>query len=74
MSPGQYQAVLGGLRFYSSEDSLAALTGDPPALVRNGRDVAELLLSIGLLRQPPRWADLIDTAPGLRALAVRQSP
>ena len=74
MSPGQYQAVLGGLRFYSSEDSLAALTGDPPALVRDGRDVAELLLSIGVLRQPPRWTALIDTAPGLRALAARQSP
>lgn len=67
LSPAQYQAVLRGLRFYSPTESLALLTGEPPGVALQGRDVARLLVELGLLRQPPNWAALIDTAPAARA-------
>jgi ABC-type nitrate/sulfonate/bicarbonate transport system substrate-binding protein len=68
LSPAQYQAVLRGLRFYSPAESLALLTGgDPPRVARQGQEVARLLVELGLLRQPPNWAALIDTVPAARA-------
>lgn len=67
LSPAQYQAVLRGLRFYSPAESLALLTGGPPGVARQGQDVARLLVELGLLRQAPNWAALIDTAPAARA-------
>lgn len=67
LSPAQYQAVLRGLRFYSPAESLALLTGDPPGVALQGQEVARLLVELGLSRQPPNWAALIDTAPAARA-------
>lgn len=67
LSSAEYQSVLRGLRFYSPAESLALLTGDPPPLARQGQDVARLLVELGLLRKPPNWAALIDTAPSARA-------
>lgn len=74
LSPAQYQAVLSGLRFYSPAESLALLTGDPPGVARQGQDVARLLVELGLLRQPPNWAALIDTAPAVRARTTGPLP
>jgi NitT/TauT family transport system substrate-binding protein len=74
LSPAQYQAVLSGLRFHSPAESLALLTGDPPGVARQGQDVARLLVELGLLRQPPNWAALIDTAPAVRARTTGPLP
>ena len=67
LSPEQYLAVQRGLRFYTPAESLELLQGDPPALARQGESVAWLLQEMNLLRAPPNWADLIDTAPALRS-------
>ena len=74
LTPAQYQAVQGGLRFYTPADSLAMLTGSPPPLVGQGGEVARLLVELGLLRQSPNWAALIDTAPASRAPGVAPLP
>jgi NitT/TauT family transport system substrate-binding protein len=74
LTPAQYQAVMGGLRFYSPEESLAMLTGHPAPLERQGEGVARLLMELGLLRSPPNWAALIDTAAALRAPASGPLP
>ena len=67
LTPAQYQAVQGGLRFYTPNESLAMLTGSPPPLTLRGGEVARLLVELGLLRTNPNWAALIDTAPAMRA-------
>lgn len=74
LTPAQYQAVQRRLRFYTPQESLAMLTGDPPALARQGEGVASLLVELGVLRKSPQWAALIDTAPALRAPASGPSP
>lgn len=74
LTPAQYQAVQGGLRFYTPADSLAMLTGSPPPLVGQGGEVARLLVELGLLRHTPNWAALIDTAPASRAPDVAPLP
>lgn len=63
LSPSAYEVVLGGLAFYSRNDSAQELTGKPPALVVKGQVVAETLTAIGLIRTTPRWEDLIDGQP-----------
>ena len=67
LSTRDYLDGLKGLRFYSTEESLQLLTGPAPGLVRLGQPVAETLMGLGLLRQPPDWAALIDSAPAERA-------
>lgn len=67
LTPAQYQAVQGGLRFYTPAESLAMLAGSPPPLALQGGEVARLLTELGLLRHPPDWDSLIDIAPAMRA-------
>ena len=67
LTPAQYQAVQGGLRFYTPAESLTMLTGTPPPLEQQGGEVARLLLELGLLSRAPNWAALIDIAPATRA-------
>lgn len=69
MSPAQYRAVLGGLRFYSPAESLDLLRGNPPALAEKAGGMVQLLTARELLSQPPRWADLVDAAPARRVAA-----
>lgn len=63
----EYLDVLKGLRFFAPDESLLLLTGPAPGLVRLGQPVADTLMGLGLLRQPPNWAALIDSAPAERA-------
>ena len=63
LSPSAYEVVLGGLAFYSRDDSAQELTGNPPALVAKGQVVADTLAAIGLIRTTPRWENLIDGQP-----------
>jgi NitT/TauT family transport system substrate-binding protein len=69
-----YLEVLKGLRFYTPEESLSLLSGPSPGLIRLGEPVAETLMSLGLLRQPPHWSVLIDSAPAERAPQTRLLP
>lgn len=74
LTPLAYQAVLGGLRFYSREASAIELSGNPPPLAAQAHNVVGALTDIGMLRQPPRWTELIDGAPMRRVQASRQAP
>lgn len=69
-----YESVLGGLRFYSREASARELSGQPPALAAQAINVVDALTEAGLLRQPPRWAELVDGAPMRRLQASGQVP
>ncbi len=74
LTPAQYEAVQKGLRFYTPVESLQLLSGDPPRLAQQGQAVTQLLMEPGVLKAPPRWADLIDTAPARRAPHPRGRP
>lgn len=74
LTPLQYQTVQRGLRFYTPAESLTLLTGNPSQLAQQGSDVARLLVELGLLKAPPNWAALIDTAPATRALTAATQP
>lgn len=63
----EYLDVLKGLRFYAADESLQLLAGPVPGLIRLGEPVAATLETLGLLREPPDWAALIDAAPAERA-------
>lgn len=74
ITPAQYQAVQGGVRFYTPAQSLALLAGSPPPLAREGGAVANLLIELGLLRHAPDWAALIDARPAQRAPNAAPQP
>lgn len=74
LTPSDYQAVLGGLHFYSREASARELSGNPPALAARAHNVVGALTEVGLLRQPPSWDELVDGAPMRRFQASRQAP
>lgn len=72
LSPKAYEAVLGGLVFYSQEASERELSGNPAPLVAQASNVANALVDIGLIRRPPRWEQLID-ASALKRLRTKGS-
>ena len=74
LSPEAYEAVLGGLAFYSRDASAQELSGNPPPLVKQASPVADALIDIGLIRSAPRWEQLIDAAPMNRIRAKRSAP
>jgi NitT/TauT family transport system substrate-binding protein len=74
LTPAQYRSVQQGLRFYSPAESLALLSGQPPLLAQQSSDMAQLLQELGLLREPPNWANLIDTGPAVRARDAQPQP
>ncbi len=74
LSPTGYEAVLGGLAFYSREASGRELQGNPPALAIKASNVANALVDIGLIQHPPRWEKLIDAAPMQRLQPSGKSP
>ena len=67
LSTREYLDVLKGLRFYSPEESLNLLIGPSPGLIDVGEPIARTLMGLGLLRQSPNWASLIDSAPAERS-------
>jgi len=74
LSPADYEAVLGGLAFFSREASGRELLGNPPALVGKAVNVADALVDLGLIRRPPRWETLIDAAPIQRLQTSGKAP
>jgi len=79
LTPAQYRQTLDGLRFLSLADMLQRLqssqaqsgsTGAPLAL--NGQAMSAVLQRLGLIRQPPDWARLLN--PDALALALARVP
>lgn len=79
LTPAQYQKTLDGLRFLSLADMLQRLqptqarsgsTGAP--LAQDGQAMGAVLQRLGLIRQPPDWARLLNPDP--LALALAQAP
>lgn len=69
LTPEAYQATFHGLRFYTPSESLALLSGHPPALVQTSEGLAQALQEMGLIRQVPSWDRLLAPAP---AAALRE--
>ena len=72
----QYLQTLDGLRFLPLADMRArlqpvAIPGEPATapLARNSQHTVATLQRLGLLRQPPDWARLLDAEPLVQALA-----
>lgn len=63
----QYLLTQSGLHYLAAAESLAFLSGSPAPIKRHGGRLAASLVELGLLKNPVRWADLIDTAPAARA-------
>lgn len=69
LDEAQYRSVMGGLQFFAPGESLAALSEPDGPVLQGGREVARLMLRLGLLRAEPDWRQLIDTAPARRVMA-----
>lgn len=69
MSPEDYLGTLQGLAFYSLNDSLTELGGQPPGLARNGQRLVQTLLSAGAIGTAPDWTQLVDPGPVRRVQA-----
>lgn len=68
LSVDQYQLAQAGLHYFTPQESLDQLLGQPALLQLGGQRLADSLLAMQLLRQPVDWAELIDAAPGGRVL------
>lgn len=72
LTPEAYEATFRGLRFYTPPQSLALLSGRPPALGQASERLAQTLQLMGLIRQTPDWERLLAPAPAA-ALAESRS-
>jgi NitT/TauT family transport system substrate-binding protein len=70
LSPERYRAALDQLEFYTPEQSLALLAGQPPALGENSDRLTQTLMQMGQLNSTPDWGQLIDAEPAQRTLQV----
>ncbi len=68
LDPDQYRSVMGGLQFFAPDESLAALSDPASPVLQGGREVARLMVSLGLLRSEPDWRQMIEPAPARRVL------
>lgn len=69
LTPDQYLLTLKGLDFYSAEDNLRLLSGQPRELGQRSQGLVSTLQQIGLLREVPDWGRMLDAewAQRLRA-------
>jgi NitT/TauT family transport system substrate-binding protein len=75
LTPAEYLATLKGLSFYSAADNLALLSGQPRELGQRSEGLALTLRLIGLLREPPDWARLLDLGwPGRLRASMESTP
>ena len=70
LSPQDYLKVLGQLHFIDPQESLRELSGSPPRLAQSSGPLSTTLQEMGLIRQAPDWAGLVDTGPAMAALAM----
>lgn len=60
LSLADYLAAFRGLRFYSREENLTLMSGQPPPLGAQSQRLVQTLQAMGRLRQLPDWSRLID--------------
>lgn len=63
LSPEAYEATFRGLHFFTPAQSLALLSGRPPALAQASERLAQTLQLMGLIRETPDWGRLLAPAP-----------
>lgn len=68
LTPTQYLASFKGLDFYSAEQSLVWLSGQPKALGQASQGLALTLQAMGLIRESPDWGRLLAPGPAERLL------
>lgn len=66
LSPGDYLATLDGLSFYSADESLALLSGEPRRLGQEAEGLVRTLQQMGLVRARPDWDRLLEDGPARR--------
>lgn len=69
LTPEDYLATLQNLTFYSSEQSLAQLSGELPELGQNALRLVNTLQTMGLIKAPPDWERLVDAGSAQRLQA-----
>lgn len=74
LTPQAYLSALAQLRFYTLQDSLGQLSGEPSSVQQGADSLTQLLLQMGLLDQPPDWSRLVDVAPLRRVLTKGRQP
>lgn len=70
LNQADYRSVMGGLQFFAPDESLAALSDPSGPVLQGGREVARLMVQLGMLRSEPDWGAAIDTAPARRVLTA----
>ena len=65
LTPQEYLAIGQGLQFYSPEESLALLSGAPPALGQQSERLFMTLKAMGLILDTPDWGRLLAPGPAL---------
>lgn len=68
LSADDYLATLEGLSFFSAQQSLDLLSGQPLRLAQEAEGLVATLQHLGLIRERPDWSHLLADAPGRRAL------
>lgn len=71
LTPAQYMAAFNGLEFYSAEQSLSWLSGQPKALGLASERLSVTLKSMRLIRESPDWARLLVSEPAERLLQAQ---
>jgi len=69
LDPQAYLATLKGLRFFSPAQSLALLSGRPPALGQASDRLALTLQVMGLIHDSPDWGRLLAPDPAQQLLS-----
>ncbi len=59
LTPEEYLATLGGLRFVELADSVEMLSGNPAPVTRGGEELARTLRRLGLIEGSPEWETLL---------------
>lgn len=71
LSAQEYLSVLRHLAFVDPQQSLQWLSGSPPRMSQSSGPLASTLQEMGLIRQAPDWAALVDSGPAEQALQVK---
>ncbi len=71
LTPAQYLASFKGLDFFSAEQSLTWLSGQPRTLGQASEGLATTLQTMGLIREAPDWTRLLAPEPAARLLQAQ---
>ncbi len=74
LNQADYLQSLQGLHFVSLQESLGLMTGVKSPLSQNAEGLVATLTQLALLKQPPRWNEILDIAPVRLALQMESQP